>query len=115
MRTSWIVDPPDGRLPFTAEAVKRFQFDNPKFAAGFDNPEDQTVTTRCVASENGAAPSLNGPDGNFLRIVQVPGYVLLLAEKYNDLRIDDLAGRHPSACPSTGNHALLAGRRSRAL
>ncbi len=67
--------------------MKRFQFDNPKWTAGFDNPEDQTVTTRCVASENGGAPSLNGPDGNFLRIVQVPGYVLLLAEKYNDVRI----------------------------
>lgn len=87
IRTSWIVDPPDGKLPFNAETIKRFHFDDPKWKRPLDNPEEQTVTTRCVASESGPPPNINSPDGNYLRIVQTRDHIALLAEKYNDLRI----------------------------
>ena len=87
IRTSWIVDPPNGKLPYNPETIKRFHYDDPKWHTPLDNPEDQTVTTRCVASEGGAPPNINSPDGNYLQIVQTDGYVLLLSEKYNDLRI----------------------------
>ena len=102
IRTSWIVDPPNGKLPFNTEAIKRFHFDDPKWEASLDNPEEQTATTRCVASEGGAAPNINSPDGNYLRIVQTGGYVVLLAEKYNDLRIVRMgeAGHQPAVMQS---------------
>jgi hypothetical protein len=87
IRTSWIVDPPNGKLPYNAETIKRFHYDDPKWKTPLDNPEEQTVTTRCVASEGGAPPNINSPDGNYLRIVQTRDHVVLLAEKYNDLRI----------------------------
>jgi hypothetical protein len=87
IRTSWIVDPPTGKLPYNPETIKRFHTDDPKWRWPLDNPEDQSVTTRCVTSEGGAPPNINSPDGNYLRIVQTDGYVALLAEKYNDLRI----------------------------
>lgn len=87
IRTSWIVDPPNGKLPYNAETRKRFHTDDPKWHWPPDNPEEQSVTTRCVTSEGGAPPNINSPDGNYLRIVQTRDYVLLLAEKYNDLRI----------------------------
>ncbi|MGZ6049666.1 MAG: hypothetical protein ACXWKN_14825, partial [Phenylobacterium sp.] len=87
IRTSWIVDPPNGKLPYNAATIKRFHYDDPKWKTPLDNPEDQSVTTRCVASEGGAPPNINSPDGNYLRIVQTRDHVVLLAEKYNDLRI----------------------------
>ena len=87
IRTSWIVDPPNGKLPYNAETIKRFHFGDHTWKQPLDNPEEQSVTTRCVTSEGGAPPNINSPDGNYLKIVQTDGYVLLLAEKYNDLRI----------------------------
>lgn len=87
IRTSWIVDPPDGKLPFNAETRKRFHIDDKDWRWPPDNPEEQNVTTRCVTSEGGAPPNINSPDGNYLQIAQTRDYVLLLAEKYNDLRI----------------------------
>jgi len=87
IRTSFIVDTPDGRLPFTEAAKKRFHYDQPPALPPLDNPEDAGVTARCVASEGGYPPQLNSPDGNFLQIVQTPDYVALHIEKYHDAHI----------------------------
>lgn len=87
IRTSWIVDTPDGRLPFNAEAIKRFHFDDPAWDRGFDNPEARTVTERCVASEGGYPPQLNSPDGNFMQVIQTADHVAILIEKYHDVHI----------------------------
>ena len=102
IRTSWIVDPADGRLPFTPEAIKRFRLDDPDYEPGLDNPEDRAVTERCVASEGGAPPNLPSPDGNFLQIVQTRDHVALHAEKYHDVRIVRLHDREhaPAAVQS---------------
>lgn len=99
IRTSWIVDTPDGRLPFNAEAIKRFHFDDPAWDRGFDNPEARTVTERCVASEGGYPPQLNSPDGNFMQIVQTADHVAMLIEKYHDVHIVRLGD--PQHAPAT--------------
>jgi hypothetical protein len=93
IRTSFIVDPADGRLPLRPEIVKRFHYDDPAYERPMDNPEDRTVTERCVASEGGYPPNLNSPDGNFLLIQQTRDHVVLLAEKYNDARVVRLVER----------------------
>ena len=87
VRTSFIIDTPDGRLPFNAEAIKRFHFDDPSWQRGYDNPEARTVTERCVASEGGYPPQRNSPDGNFMQIVQTADHVAMLVEKYHDVHI----------------------------
>jgi hypothetical protein len=87
IRTSWIVDPADGRLPFTPDAINRFHFDDPDWKPGFDNPEERPVTERCVASEGGYPPQLNSPDGNFMQVVQTADHVAILIEKYHDVHI----------------------------
>lgn len=99
IRTSWIVDPADGRLPFNAEARARFGYEpNPAKRRGFDNPEQRTVTERCVASEGGYPPKLNSPDGNYIQILQTADHVTMLNEKYNDLQIIRLGdARHAPA------------------
>lgn len=93
VRTSFIVDPADGRFPLRPEIVKRFHYDDPKHQRPMDNPEDRSVTERCVASEGGYPPNLNSPDGNFLLIQQTRDHVVLLAEKYNDARVIRLGER----------------------
>ncbi len=96
IRTSFIIDIPDGRLPFSADAIKRFHFDDPSWQRGYDNPEARTVTERCVASEGGYPPQLNSPDGNFMQIVQTADHVAMLIEKYHDVhivRMGDAIGR----------------------
>jgi hypothetical protein len=90
IRTSWIVDPPDGKLPFNAETKKRFHYDVDDKARpprGLDNPEERGVTERCVASEGGYPPNLPSPDGNYLQIVQTRDHVAMLIEKYHDAHI----------------------------
>lgn len=109
VRTSWIVDPPDGKLPFNAETLKRFHYDEkdpPKRSR--DNPEEQTVTTRCVASEGGYPPNLPSPDGNYLQIVQTADHVAMLSEKYNDVHIIRMGGaKHaPAAVTSWMGDAI---------
>ena len=87
IRSSWIVDPPDGRIPFTAEARARLHVDRPQADAPLDNPEDQNGPTRCVASYGGGAPMVAGPDSNLIQIVQTGGHVVMLSEKYHDARV----------------------------
>jgi hypothetical protein len=109
IRTSWIVDTPDGKLPFNEETKKRFHYDDPKWQAPLDNPEDATMTARCVGGESAFPPNLNSPDGNFMQIVQTRDYVTLHAEKYHAARIIPLGGdqRHaPAAVTSWTGDAL---------
>ncbi len=99
IRTSFIVDPPDGRLPLRPEIIRRFHYDDPNYVRPMDNPEERTVTERCVASEGGYPPNLNSPDGNFLLIQQTRGFVVLVAEKYNDARVVRMGDRRHAPAP----------------
>jgi hypothetical protein len=98
IRTSFIVDPADGKMPFTDEAKKRFHMGDPTWKRGLDNPEERSVTERCVASEGGYPPNLPSPDGNYLQIVQTRDHVAMLSEKYHDAHVIRLgAGAHDPA------------------
>ena len=91
-RTSLIVDPPDGRIPLTAEAQK-------KRAAGAeyrrahpaDSWEDLPLYTRCIV--RGGLPNLPTRVNNNYQILQTPGYVVILQEIMHDTRIVPLDGR----------------------
>jgi hypothetical protein len=93
LRTSLIVDPPDGRIPpLTEEAVKR----NAAYAAAErEKGIDVTSTglyTRCVTG-NGGPPRVPGGVTAESQIVQTPGYVVILIQSNNDVRIIPLDGR----------------------
>jgi hypothetical protein len=96
-RTSLVVDPPDGRIPWTPEGRQRQQAAT---AAGLAvapaGPEDLSTTLRCISygvprigvgNTNGA-----GPFG-YYEIVQAPGYVVLMLEAIHEARIIPLDGR----------------------
>ena len=92
-RTSIIVDPADGRMPYTPLGEK--------LAAGaahdrFDNPEDRPLAERCIEAPNGMSgpPMLSGPDNANIEIVQTPTDIAILTEQIHDVRIVHMNARH---------------------
>jgi hypothetical protein len=89
-RSSLIVDPPDGRLPLTAEGrALRSRFER----ESFDNPEERMSSERCVGGP-GRAPMHTVPTNSYMRIIQSPGHVVLHTEAIDDVRILPLGGKH---------------------
>ena len=94
-RTSLIVDPPDGRLPAHAPAGKDRMASREEARRRNAGPEDRDVDERCLLGFNSGPPMLPGAYNNFVQLFQIPGYVVILNEMVNDVRIVPLGGRPP--------------------
>jgi hypothetical protein len=90
-RSSLIVDPPDGRIPFSDEGKKRRAALPPP--AGVDGPEQRPRNERCLVDANSIAPFLTLPAGNIRQIVQTPGSFLIHTESFSQLRIVPTSGQ----------------------
>ena len=92
-QASLIVDPPDGRIPpLTPEARKRLAA-----AAAAEKVKGIDVTspgvyTRCITG-NGGPPRIPGGVTAESQILQTPGYVVMVHQSNNDVRIIPLDGR----------------------
>ena len=98
LRTSWIVSPADGRLPWRPEARQRFQGLIAAMSAdGAVGPEARTPSDRCLMGGLASAgpPFNNPPVAAGKQIVQTGGAVAILSEMNHDVRIVRLGGRHP--------------------
>lgn len=95
-RTSLIIDPPDGRLPFTAEGRKRA---NGLHLNSADQPEHRTESERCLVGQ-GRAPMISPPTNAYIQIVQPPGRMMIMAESMNDVRELKPGSAQVSAFPS---------------
>ena len=97
MRSSWIVDPADGKIPFTDAGKAAHKASNND---GYDNPEARPQSERCVIAVGSpeGPPMLNtGFNGNY-QIVQGKDAVAILVEMNHDLRIVRMGDRsHPPA------------------
>ncbi|HLZ77086.1 hypothetical protein [Phenylobacterium sp.] len=87
IRSSWIVDPPDGKIPFTPAGLAALAREKTDPALPAANPEETGVTTRCLGSAAAGAPMAGAPDANLFQIVQTPAAVVILTEKYHEARI----------------------------
>ena len=93
-RTSLIVDPPDGRLPWreasrTANTLNRLNLRN-----GFaDHYTDRSLSDRCLMGFNSGPPMTSGAYNNNVLILQIPGYVVIQNEMVHNARIIPLDGR----------------------
>ncbi len=97
MRSSWIVEPADGRIPFT-DAGKIAERATAKET--FDGPEGRPMTERCliaIGSPEGP-PMMNAAFNGHYQIVQTPNHVAISVEMNHDVRIIRLNDRtHPPA------------------
>ncbi len=94
IRTAWVVDPADGRVPYTAEGLRALRA---AAARSFDGPEERSVGERCIVGygSTGGPPMLNVLYNNNYQIVQSPGYVTIVVEMNHDARVIRLNGKHP--------------------
>ena len=93
IRSSQIVDPADGRLPYTPEA-KAAAEKALKDEEVYDHPEGRPFDERCLLGGGGgvAAPITNR---HHILIVQTAGHVVLYGEQNHEARIVRLADRRP--------------------
>ena len=89
LRTSLIVDPPDGRIPpLTPAAQQRVAAQaEARRLHPADGPEDRALTERCILWPTAGPPMLPGPYNNNYQIVQGPGLVAISVEMIHDVRI----------------------------
>ena len=87
-RTSLVVDPPDGRIPYTAEFARAQQIRRLNLRNGFaDHYTDRSLGDRCLMGSNSGPPMRPGSYNNNVHILQTPGYVALLNEHIHNVRI----------------------------
>lgn len=113
VRTSLVVDPPDGRVPaYTAEAQKRLmgmrsrptsdetESKDPgleKAPGSYDDPERRPLGERCLLGFGSTAGPPALPDyfyNNLHQIVQTKDQIMILTEMVHDVRIVRMNSQH---------------------
>ncbi len=97
LRTSWVVSPADGRLPWRPEGRARFDAANTaQNGEAADGPEFRSVLDRCLVAGGGAAgpPMMTPNTAAGRQIVQTRDHVAILSEMNHELRIVHLGARH---------------------
>lgn len=97
IRTSWLVEPADGRVPVSPAGQKaRADAAAPKRATMYEGPETLPIAERCLIGFTGAGGPgmLNTIYNNNYQIVQTPDHVMILVEMIHDARIIPISGKH---------------------
>jgi hypothetical protein len=107
LRTSMIVDPPDGRVPPLTPQAQKIVAARRAANRGheFDGPENRSLAERCIQVRNAGPPMIPTNYNSNYQIVQSSGYVAILSEQIHDVRIIP-TNRRPHA-PS--NVRLISG------
>jgi hypothetical protein len=97
LRTSLIVDPPNGRLPPQSEEGQKRAAERAaarkRMGAPTDAVQNQSLSVRCILMDRAGPPMIPGAYNNNYQIVQTPGYVMILVEMIHHVRIIPLDGR----------------------
>ncbi|HUK36374.1 MAG TPA: hypothetical protein VLV86_20800, partial [Vicinamibacterales bacterium] len=93
-RTSLIVDPPDGKIPFDRAVQQRLASRGRLSDTGLaDSYEERGLSDRCIQGFNSGPPMTPSQYNNNLQIVQAPGVVVLINEVIHNARIVLTDGR----------------------
>jgi hypothetical protein len=97
LRSSIVIDPPDGRVPYTAQYAERRKLPRPHgMATGLDGPEARSTMERCIASE-GAPLFRSLPSNNLHQFVQTTNALVMQTEELPETRIVRIGGQHRPA------------------
>lgn len=107
-RTSMIVDPPSGQIPYLPAAVRELtqqqRWLEQRGVEAFDGPELQTIGERCLlfwdfrtSNSSAGPPMMPVIYNNNYQIVQTEDYVVIMAEMIHDARIIRLRDEHHPA------------------
>ena len=92
-RTSLVVDPPNGRIPYRAEYQAASRIRRLNNRNGFaDSYTDRTLADRCIMGFNAGPPMVSSAYNNNVQILQAPGYVVVYNEMVHNARIIPLDG-----------------------
>jgi hypothetical protein len=93
-RTSWIVDPADGRIPYS-EQGRQLKAALRQKNSSFDGPESRPLAERCISTGvRTGPPMINGLYNNNYEIVQTADYVVFRTEMISHARIVPLNSNH---------------------
>ena len=100
LSTSLVIDPPDGRIPYTPEGKARWE-ETPHLTTEritgrtlrADTWEDRALQERCITSDTMFYP--NGFYNNYMQIVQAPDSIAIRLESMHDTRVIPLDRRPP--------------------
>ena len=94
-RSSWIVEPADGKLPYSPEGRKQFMAEVVKIQTNFDGPEARQVAERCLMGFGSTAgpPMMNVLYNNTYQVQQAKDHVVIVVEMNHDARIIRLADK----------------------
>jgi hypothetical protein len=106
IRSSWIVDPPDGRIPWTEAAKARLPITHDPEEI-LDNVEERDTDERCLTVPGDKAPMINSHDGNVVQFVQTPNWLAIVAEKNHEVRLVRIEAA--ASRPSPGADPRLRG------
>lgn len=99
-RTSLIVDPADGKIPWTAAAREEDRLAGEKYGVGpFDSWTDADTGERCLTDGLPFVP-LQGYNMNY-HVLQGPGWVAILNEMFHEYRLIPVDDR-PHVAPQIG-------------
>ena len=98
LSTSLVIEPSDGRIPYTAAGRARWETTPHLMTERItgrtlraDTWEDRALQERCITSDTMFYP--NGFYNNYQQIVQAPGYVVIRVESMHETRVIPLDRR----------------------
>ena len=94
-RSSWLTDPPNGKVPYTPAGRSAMMKEVSTYNS-FDNPEERIPIERCLIgfASTGGPPMLNALYNNHQQIIQTPDAIAINIEMVHDTRIIRMEGEH---------------------
>lgn len=100
IRSSWIVDPANGRIPWMEQPRRRpAQGELRSTRGSYDGPESRPLAERCLLGFGGTGgpPMLNILYNNTYQFVQTKDHLMILVEMVHDARIIPLSANKAEA------------------
>jgi hypothetical protein len=93
-RSSWLISPSDGRLPYSEAGRKLLGRRGVN-----DGPEGRSIYERCIYMPQGGPPMLNAAYNNSIQIMQIKDAVVIFQEANHEIRTIRMNTRVHGAVP----------------